>query len=92
MKGKHIGYFKDVEDLKYYADKTADEIVADMNNGFGKFYKADGTVAEFDELVIGEIKFTADNRYAVISDLPIDMKLLGQEGVCDFFIDIYQVI
>jgi hypothetical protein len=90
-KVKHIGYFSDVEDLKFYADKTADEIVADMNSS--NFYKVeDETIAELDELVIGEIKYTTDSKYAVISDLPIDMNLLGQDGVCDFYIDVYQII
>jgi hypothetical protein len=88
---KHIGYFCDIKDLKLYANKTADEIVADMNSS-NFIYSGNEKIEELDEIVIGEIKYTTDGKYAVISDLPIDMNLLGQEGVCYFYIDIYQII
>lgn len=44
-----------------------------------------------DELV-GEKKTTSDNKYVVVSDLPVDMELLGKPNVCDFYIDVYKVL
>jgi hypothetical protein len=89
---KHIGYFSDIEDLKLYENKTADEIVADMNNSSNFIFSEKERIVDLNEIVIGEIKYTTDGKYAVISDLPIDMNLLGQEGVCYFYIDVYQII
>ena len=90
---KHLGYYNNVTDLKNYANMSADDIVADMLNNLGEFHKVDdyGCVDE-DDLVIGTMKITTNGKYAVVDDLPIDMDLLGKPNVCDFFIDIYEIL
>lgn len=90
---KHLGYFNNVEYLKHYANKSADEIVSDMFNNFGEFHKVDdfGYIDE-DDLLIGTMKITTNGKYAVVDDLPINMNLLGQPCVCEFFIDIYEIL
>lgn len=90
---KHLGYYNNVEDLKKYANMSADDIVADMFNNFGEFHKVDdyGYIDE-DDLVIGTMKITTNGKYAIVDDLPIDMSLLGKPNVCDFFIDIYEIV
>ena len=40
----------------------------------------------------GFIKFSTNKKYAVSMDLPNDINLLGKLHVCDFFIDIFEVI
>lgn len=90
---KHLGYFNNVEDLKRYANKSADEIVSDMFNNFGEFHKVNdfGNIDE-SELLFGTLEVTSDGKYGVVNDLPIDLSLLGQPCVCDFFIDIYEIL
>lgn len=92
MKLKRIGYFNEVEDLKMFANSTADEIVYGK---LGNFFSVDDDyIYDSEEALLSEItlEFTKDNKFAIHSDLPIDLSLLGKENVCDFFIDIYEVI
>ena len=92
MKLKRIGYFNEVEDLKMFANSTADEIVYGK---IGNFFSVDDNyIYDSEEALLSEIvlEFTNDGKFAVHSDLPIDLNLLGQPNVCDFFIDIYEVI
>ena len=35
---KHIGYYNDIEDIKAYANCSADKVVEDMLNGIGSFH------------------------------------------------------
>ena len=92
MKLKRIGYFNEVEDLKMFADASADEIVYGKRGNF--FSVDDEYIYDSEEALLSEItlQFTKDNKFAVHSDLPIDLSLLGKENVCDFFIDIYEVM
>ena len=92
MKLKRIGYFNEVEDLKMFANSTADEIVYGKKGNF--FSVDDEYIYDSDEDLLFEIvlEFTKDGKFAVHSDLPIDLNLLGQPNVCDFFIDVYEVI
>lgn len=91
---KHIGYYTNVEDLKKYANMSADEIIADVFNNIGDFRRTDD-YHEFSALDFVEemtMKFTTNGKYVVVSDLPNDMNVLGKPNVCDFFIDVYEII
>jgi hypothetical protein len=91
MKLQHIGYFNEVEDLKMFADASADEIVYGKK---GNFFSVDDFTfyGEDDIPYWKDLQFTKDNKFAVYCDLPIDLSLLGKESVCDFFIDVYEVV
>lgn len=91
MRLLHIGYFNEVEDLKMFANSTADEIVYGKK---GNFFSVDDYIfyGEDDIPYWNELQFTKDGKFAVYSDLPIDLNLLGEKNVCDFFIDIYEVV
>ena len=90
---KHLGYYNNVEDLKKYANMSADDIVADVFNKVGDFRTAnDNYIIDEEDLVIGTMKITTNEKYAIVDDLPIDMSLLGKPNVCDFFIDIYEIV
>ena len=92
MKLKRIGYFNEVEDLKMFADASANEIVYGKMGNF--FSVDDDCIYDSEEALLSEItlEFTKDNLFAVHKDLPIDLSLLGKENVCDFFIDVYEVM
>ena len=92
MKLKRIGYFNEVEDLKMFADASANEIVYGKMGAF--FSVDDEYIYDSEEALLSEItlEFTKDNLFAVHKDLPIDLNLLGKENVCDFFIDVYEVM
>lgn len=91
MKLQHIGYFNEIEDLKMFADMSADEIVYGK---MGNLMSVNGyEFCDSDELELNSLlEYTKDGKYAVVNDLPTDLSLLGADGVCDFFIDIYEVI
>ena len=95
MRLLHIAYYNDIEDLKTLADKSADEIVEYAKNGYGALISIDSfdaCIYTKDDFEGGILQFTTNGKYAVTNDLPIDINLLGQTNVCDFFIDIYEVI
>ena len=95
MKLQHIAYYNDNIDLIFFSEQTADAIVDCAKRGYGGLHSIDSfdatthTENEFEE---GVLEFTSDGKYAITKDLPIDLNLLGKENVCDFFIDIYEVI
>ena len=92
MKLKRIGYFNEIEDLKMFANSTANDIVYGK---MGNFISVDDDyIYDSEEALLSEItlEFTRDNLFAVHKDLPIDLSLLGKENVCDFFIDVYEVM
>lgn len=93
MKLKHFGYFNEIEDLHYYSKLSADDTIINMNNNIGNFHSVeDFGLIDKEDIVFGEFKITSNEQYAIVSDLPIDMSLLGKPYVCDFFIDIYEII
>jgi hypothetical protein len=85
---KLIGYYHDLEDIKLYADKSADEIVTDYLNGFGAFASA----VEYMNLYLGgwNVEVTTDGKYAVVKDINYcdDFTSLD-DGNC--YIDIYKL-
>lgn len=92
MKLTRIGYFNEIEDLKMFANATADEIVYGKK---GNFISVDDEyIYDSEEALLSEItlEFTKDNLFAVHKDLPNDLNLLGKPNVCDFFIDVYEVM
>jgi hypothetical protein len=91
MKLQHIGYFNEIEDLKMFDDMSADEIVYGK---MGNMMSVSGyEFCDSDELELNSlVEYTKDGKYAVVNDLPTDLSLLGADGVCDFFIDVYKVI
>lgn len=91
MKLQHIGYFNEVEDLKMFAEMSADEIVYGK---MGNLMSVSGyEFYDSDELELNSsVEYTKDGKYAVVNDLPTDLSLLGADGVCDFFIDVYKVV
>ena len=90
MKLKRIGYFNEVEDLKMFADASANEIVYGKKGNF--ISVDDDYIYDSEEASENTLQFTKDNLFAVHKDLPIDLNLLGKENVCDFFIDVYEVM
>lgn len=92
MKLTRIGYFNEIEDLKMFADASANEIVYGKKGNF--ISVDDDCIYDSEEALLSEItlEFTKDNLFAVHKDLPIDLSLLGKENVCDFFIDVYEVV
>jgi hypothetical protein len=86
---KMVGYYHDLEDINLYADKSADEIVADFLNGKGTIvYESD-----FVELYFGgwNIEVTTDGKYAVVKDINYcDNFTDFEEGNC--YIDIYEIL
>ena len=95
MKLQHIAYYNDNIDLLFFAEKTADTIVDCAKNNYGGLHSIDSfdasthTENEFED---GVLRFTTDGKYAVAMDLPNDLSVLKNPNVCDFFIDIYEVI
>lgn len=95
MKLQHIAYYSDNIDLLFFSEQTADSIVDCAKKGYGGLHSIDSfdasthTKEEFEE---GVLRFTTDGKYAVAMDLPIDLSILKNPNVCDFFIDIYEVI
>lgn len=86
---KLIGYYHDLEDIKLYADKSADEIVADFLNGFGAFASA----VEYMNLYLDgwNVEVTTDGKYAVVKDINYCNNSTNlDEGNC--FIDIYELL
>lgn len=85
---KMVGYYHDLEDIKLYADKSADEIVADFLNGLGAF----SSTEEYMNLYLGgwNVEVTTDGKYAVVKDINYcdDFTNLD-EGNC--YIDIYEL-
>lgn len=88
----HVGYFNDTEDLKNLCNSSADEIINNISNGIGKFYTIKEKNIYNEDDLIGEKNTTSDNEYIVISDLPINIELLGKPNVCDFYIDVYRIL
>lgn len=95
MKLQHIAYYNDNIDLLFFSEQTADAIVDCAKKNYGGLHSIDSfdatthTKEEFEE---GVLRFTTDGKYAVAMDLPIDLSVLKNPNVCDFFIDIYEVI
>ena len=84
-----VGYYHNLEDIKLYADKSADEIVADFLNGVGTIAYA----VEYMEFYFGgwNIEVTTDGKYAVLKDINYCDNLTDfEEGNC--FIDIYKIL
>ena len=86
---KMLGYYYDLEDIKLYADKSADEIVADFLNGFGAFASSEEDM----DIYLGgwNVEVTTDGKYAVVKDINYcgdDFTSLD-EGNC--YIDIYKL-
>ena len=84
-----IGYYHDFEDIKRFADKNADEIVADFLNGKGtKVYESD-----IAELYLGgwNVEVTTDGKYAVVKDINYcdDFTNLDYDSC---YIDIYKIL
>ena len=95
MKLLHIAYYNDIIDLIFFSEQTADAIVDCAKNGYGGLHSIDSfdaTTHTKDEFEDGVLRFTTDGKYAVAMDLPIDLSVLKNPNVCDFFIDIYEVI
>ena len=86
---KLLGYYYDLEDIKLYADKSADEIVADFLNGLGAF----SISVEYMDLYLGgwNVEVTTDGKYAVVKDINYcaDFTNLDQDNC---FIDIYELL
>ena len=86
---KMVGYYHNLEDIKLYADRSADEIVADFLNGNGTtVYESD-----FAELYLGgwNVEVTTDGKYAVVKDINYGTDYTDfEEGNC--FIDIYELL
>lgn len=82
MKVVFLGYYNDVEDLSYLADKSADEIVTYMKQSYGKFYKVN---VESENPDSTSWEFTTDRKYAVVKD---NLSELNE----DTFIDIFQIL
>ena len=85
---KMVGYYHDIEDIKLYADKSADEIVADFLNGKGTIvYESD-----YYELYLGgwNVEVTTDRKYAVVKDINYcsDFTNLDKDNC---YIDIYEL-
>lgn len=93
MEIRHIAYYNDVECLKNFSECTADEIIENYKKGLGHIYTP-SVPMEYDtnDFEEGIIKFSTDKKFAVLMDLPNDINLLGKPYVCDFFIDIFEVI
>lgn len=87
---KHIGYYNDIEDIKAYANCSADKVVEDMLNGVGSFHFVNEDY-DVGDIYPETIEYTSNREYMVVRDLPNDLSLLGEEGVCDFFVDIYKL-
>lgn len=84
-----IGYYHDLEDIKLYADKSADDIVTDFLNGKGtKVYESD-----FAELYLNgwNVDVTTDEKYAVVKDISYcnDLTNLDEDNS---YIDIYKLL
>lgn len=95
MKLLHIAYYNDNIDLIFFSEQTADAIVDCAKNNYGGLHSIDSfdaTTHTKDEFEDGVLRFTTDGKYAVAMDLPIDLSVLKNPNVCDFFIDIYEVI
>ena len=86
---KMVGYYHDLEDIKLYADKSADEIVADFLNGFGAFASA----VDYMNLYFGDwnVEVTTDGKYAVVKDINYcsDFTNLDKDNC---FIDIFEIL
>ena len=86
---KLVGYYHDLKDINLYADKSADEIVADFLNGKGEIEYAN----DFFELYFGgwNIEVTTDGKYAVVKDINYcsDFTNLDKDNC---YIDIYEVL
>lgn len=93
MKLKHIAYYTDNIDILFFSEQTADDIVNCAKNNYGGLYRISDVITYTkDEFEEGVLRFTTDGKYAVSMDLPIDLSVLNNPNVCDFFIDIYEVI
>lgn len=91
MKVKHLGYFNDIEDIKTYADCSADKVIEDINNNIGHFY------ADTDDIIYNnfdvsryDVKFTTDGKYMVLHDLPKNFDEMINDW--NFFIDVFEII
>ena len=86
---KMLGYYYDLEDIKLYVDKSADEIVADFLNGKGTIvYEND-----FADLYLGgwNVEVTTDGKYAVVKDINYCNYFTDfEEGKC--YIEIYKLL
>ena len=88
----HIAYYNDAEDLKYLADKSADEIVKQMKAGFGAITTIDnGNVFAIEDFPEDTIELTTDGKYLVQNDTPTDLNLIGEKNVSQSYIDIYEI-
>ena len=85
MKAVFLGYYNNVEDLSYLANKSADEIVAYMKQTYGEFY---GVNAELENPDSTLWEFTTDGKYAVAKDIVDNLSELNE----DCFIDIMQIL
>lgn len=85
---KMVGYYNDFEDIKYLADKSADEIVAYFLEGFGAFMSSE----EYMDLYLGgwNVEVTTNGKYAVVKDINYcdDFTNLDKN---DCYIDIYEL-
>ena len=101
---KHLGYYNEVGDIRELSRKSADEIVDYYKKGYGAFYE-DKTPEEDTNLIkeeeednikSGDIKFTADGKYAIYDSSWDEWKKLyadnedGDDSDC--FIDIYELV
>ena len=85
---KLLGYYYDLEDIKLYADKSADEIVADFLKGLGAFSSS----VDYVNLYFGDwnVEVTTDGKYAVVKDINYRKNSTDfDEGNC--YIDIYEL-
>ena len=87
---KHLGYYNNNEDMKHLAELSADDIMNYKQNGYGNFHISnDDDDRELDVLYF---ELTSDRKYLIVKDTPFDLNILNDENVCDFFIDIYEIM
>lgn len=89
-----IGYYNEVEDIRYLAGKTAEQVVASMKDGEGSFFTTDGEEVidiEDGETLKEYMMLTSDSRYLIVTDVPNESDAEGLEDNDDnpLFVDIY---
>lgn len=101
---RHIGYYKDFEDLKFLCQKDGEEIVSDMKAGFGHFYRFykmdDGEEFSLDNLENGKTAgsrkglnfLTGDGNYFVVNQTNPEEDYNVEQPDSPVFIDIYEKI
>ena len=93
---KHLGYYDKMADMKYLAEIPADDIIKYYNDNYGSFQISnDDDERELNdnrELEILSFELTSDRKHLIVRYLPFAFDFITDEDVCDFFIDIYEVI